>query len=222
MGEDDTKIPAQPPRFRRRFRLLAVAAVAALVVVLAGGYLFLANAYMPLAEGSGSGPDSGIPGSLFARSATDPFGSGTQFVFCSKPSSRIDWNVALINNGPLPVTLLGGDPGPGRVTSDTSVNGFSLVDLAIYRQALPADTPAMSHDRTDPRTAPAMSATTIASGDQLEVWARFQTGSLQLQRDSSMSVRSVWVRYSVLGVVRTAEVPLRDGIAVEGGCTPVG
>jgi hypothetical protein len=28
------------------------------------------------------------------------------------------------------------------------------------------------------------------------------------------------VSYSVLGVVRTAEVPLRDGIRVEGGCTP--
>jgi hypothetical protein len=143
-------------------------------------------------------------------------------VFCSKPSSRIDWNVALINNGPLPVTILGGDPGPGRVTSDTNVNGFSLVDLAIYRQALPADTPPFSHYRTDPLTAPAMSATTIASGDQLEVWARFETGSLQLQDGASMLVRTIWVRYSVLGVVRTAEVPLRDGIAVEGGCTPVG
>lgn len=220
MSEAVDALEAQPAPFRRRLRLLAIAAVAVLVIVLAAGYLFLANAYMPLAEGSGSGSDTGIPGSLYARSVDDPFGSGTQFVYCSKPSSRIDWNVALINNGPLPVTILGGDPGPGRVTSDTNVNGFSLVDLAIYRQALPADTPPYSHDRTDPRKAPAMSATTIASGDELEVWARFQTGSLQLQDGASMSLRSVWVRYSVLGVVRTAEVPLRDGVAVEGGCTP--
>lgn len=220
MDEDATAVQTQSPRFRRRLRWLAVAAVAVLVVVLASGYLFLANAYMPLAEGSGSGPDSGIPGSLFARSVADPFGSGTQYIYCSEPNGGIDWFVSLMNNGPLPVTILGGDPGPGRVTSDTNVNGFSLVDLASYRQALPADTAAFSHDRTDPRTAPAMPPATLEQGDQLEVWARFQTGSLQLQSDSTMSLRSVWVRYSVLGVVRTAEVPLRDGIAVEGGCTP--
>jgi hypothetical protein len=222
MSEDDTSVQAQPLRSRQRFRLIALATVAMLVVVLAGGYLFLANAYMPIAEGGGSGPDSGVPGSLFARSVADPFSAGTQFVYCSEPSSRIDWFMTLMNNGPLPVTILGGDPGPGRVTTDTNVNGFSLVDLARYRQALPADTPAYSHDRTDPRTAPAMPPTTLASEDQLEVWARFQTGTLQLQSDSTMSVRSVWVRYSVLGVVRTAEVPLRDGVAVAGGCTPAG
>ncbi len=220
MDDDATGVQTQSPRFRRRLRWLALAIVAVLVVVLAGGYIFLANAYMPLAEGNGSGPDSGIPGSLFARALDDPFGSGRQYVYCSEPNGRIDWYVSLINNGPLPVTILGGDPGPGRVTSDTHVNGFSLVDLAIYRQALPADTAAFGQDRTDPRTAPAMPPTTLEQGDQLEVWARFQTGSLQLQSDSTISLRSVWVRYSVLGVVRTAEVPLRDGVAVEGGCTP--
>jgi hypothetical protein len=220
MSEAVDALQAAPSPVHRRFRLLAIAAVAVLLIVLAAGYLFLANAYMPLAEGGGAGPDSGIPGSLFARSVADPFGTGTQFVYCSESSSRIDWFITLMNNGPLPVTVLGGDPGPGRVTPVTDANDFSLVDLAIYRQALPADTPPASHDRTDPRTAPAMPATTIASGDQLEVWARFQTGSLQLPSSTSMSVRSVWVRYSVLGVVRTAEVPLRDGIRVEGGCTP--
>ena len=78
----------------------------------------------------------------------------------------------------------------------------------------------MSHAGTDPLTAPAMQATALAQGDELDVWARFQTGDLQLQDGTSASVRSVWVRYSVLGVVRTDEVPLRDGIRVEGGCAP--
>jgi hypothetical protein len=220
MGEDDTSVPAQPPLIHRRFRLLVLEAVAVLVMVLAGGYLFLANTYMPLTEGSGSGPDSGIPGSLFARATEDPSGGRTQFVYCSRANSRIDWFITLVNNGPLPVTILGGDPGPDRGTSVTDGNGFSLVDLAVYRQALPADTPAMSHDRTDPRTAPSMPATTVAQGDELEVWARFQTGSLELPSSTGAAKSSIWVRYSVLGVVRTAEVPLRDGIAVEGGCTP--
>jgi len=53
VDEDATAVQTQSPRFRRRLRWLAVAAVAVLVVVLASGYLFLANAYMPLAEGSG-------------------------------------------------------------------------------------------------------------------------------------------------------------------------
>jgi hypothetical protein len=219
MGEDETSVGAQPLPVRRRFRLVALEAALLLVMGSLGGYLFLANNYMPLAEGSGSGPDSGIPGSLFAR-ATDQSGGRTQFVYCSKPNSRIDWYITLVNNGPVVVTVLGGDPGPGRVPADANGNGFSLVDLAIYRQALPADTPAMSHDRTDPRTAPAMPATTLAQGGELEVWARFQTGGLELPSSTGETMSTIWVRYSVLGVTRTAEVPLRDSIDVEGGCTP--
>jgi len=72
----------RPPRRRWRYRQLVGVAVTLLAAVLVVGYLFLANVYMPLTQGSSAGPDSTAAGSLFVRSVEDPFGRGTM---CGDP-----------------------------------------------------------------------------------------------------------------------------------------
>jgi hypothetical protein len=122
--------------------------------------------------------------------------------------------MVLANTGPLPVTILGGDQEPSPPTT-TDGNGFFLVDFASYRQPSPTDQGGWPP--TDPSTAPVLPAVTIAQGQTLDVWARYGTMDKAMPAGSAALQSSVWVRYSVLGVVRTAEMPLFDGVQVEGG-----
>jgi hypothetical protein len=177
----------------------------ALVLLLGGGYVVLANVYMPLTQGSGSAPGP----AYFLRATADRSGGGSLYVYCSQASGTFAWHTTLRNSGVWPVTVLGGAPGPGAVTEHTGLNSFSLVDLALYRDSV-------SDQPTAPGTAASLAPTMLNPGDEVDVWARYRTGSIVLGANARASERWIFIRYAVLGVERTAEVPLRDGVAVEG------
>jgi len=195
-----------------RARLVLAVAAASLVVTLVGGYAMLAAVYMPLAEGNAAGPDSGVPGSLYAETEVDPFGTGALFLYCRQPGARFAWYVTLLNDGPLPVTILSGAPGAFAASPDSG--NFWLADLARYR-ANPSD------ERVDPRTAATLPPTVLDPGAQLEVWARYEIGGRPQPAAGDLWTRSIAIRYSVLGVERTADVPFRNAVGIRSSpCTP--
>ena len=212
-----TEGPVVLPRRRRwRRRQLVGGAVTLLVAALLVGYVFVANVYMPLTQGSSAGPDSLAAGSLFVRSVQDPFGRGTMWEYCGVANARFAWFVSLRNDGPFPVTVLGGDPGPAKDRAGDAWAGLALIELAAGRIPTPRDTPLMTHEISDPRTAPLLAPTTIAPDDELEVWARFDAGNAPVE--GLEWTQSLWIRYAVLGIDRTAEVALRDGIGITDAC----
>lgn len=228
-ARDRAELPGTVPPVRgtprRRspgWRAAGIAAVTLVLVTLLAGGLFLAAVYMPLSEGSMSGPDQAYAPSSFSRTIADPFGSGTLYVYCDRPSTTFAWLVTLRNDGPLPITILGAKPGPLDVTKLPDTNAFSLVDATLLRVPDPTDTPRGTDRPADPRTAPALGPTPLPGHAELELWARYRTGNQPMVDGGRMISRSIWIRYSVLGITRTAEVPLRDGVAIEGGpgCTP--
>jgi hypothetical protein len=210
---DDTDVALASVRRTRRRWLPWVATIAALAAVAAGisCYLYLSNVYMPLQQ-IGGAPDTSAS-SLFLRSeaisgAGQTGAFGPTYVYCSVPNHRFAVSMTLTNTGLLPVSILGADPGPGAPTT-TDGDSFFLVDLASHRQPL-----------DDPLTAPALPPTSIDHGQSLDVWARYQTMDKALP-DGSAALRSTaWVRYSVLGIVRTAEVQLFDSVEIQGGDCP--
>ena len=177
------------------------------LAVLSGGGLVLATTYEPLEEGSWTGADSIAPPSLFMRIDQDPFGSGAMWVYCYTPNGRFAWGTTLRNAGPLPVTILGGDPGPLGGVDLSRTNSFRLVDFALA--------PTQPPGTADPGHLPTLTPVTLQSGDEVSIWARFEDGGLATQSGATSFVRSLWVRYSVLGVERAAEVSLRNGVGVE-------
>jgi hypothetical protein len=200
---------------RKRGWLKWILAAVALVGVIAVGStcLYFANAYMPL-QVTGDGPDM-TAGGLFVRSANGEFGDPRTLVYCSTANGRFAVALLIINTGSFPVTILGGDPGPGGpVTDHTNVNGFALLDLADHRSQ-PGN---LMSEATDPRTATPLAPTTLSPGRELDVWARFQMGAQVLYGDSSVFTHNIWIRYSTFGITRTAGLPLGDGIAVTGNC----
>jgi hypothetical protein len=191
----------------------------ALVLAIAGmaGYGFLDAVYMPLEQGSSSGSDEAYPDSRFLRTETDPFGSGTLYVYCAKPKGDFAWLISLRNTGPLPITLLRLGSGPLVLAEQGIEDGFGIHDLALARSAEPADAPLASHGFVDPREAPTLGPITLASNDEVEVWVRYATGS-RLAAEGTVATRSIPVRYRVLVVERSAEVPLRDGVGITQPC----
>jgi hypothetical protein len=177
------------------------------VAVVVAGCLYLGNVYQPLTEGSWAGADAIAPGSLFVRVDSDPFGDGAMWVYCYQPRGHFAWGTAIRNNGPLPVTILGGDPGPLRGVDMSGSNSFRLVDFALAPNQPPGT--------TNPQQLPSMAPVALASGDEVSIWARFEDGGLAAQSGATASMRWLWIRYSALGVERTAEVALRDGVGVE-------
>jgi hypothetical protein len=188
--------------------------VAALAIAsIAATYLYFANFYMPL-QVVGGGPDSSA-GSRFVRIANGEFGTAQTLVYCSAANGRFAVSLSIVNTGSFPITILGGDPGPGGPATDhTNVNGFALADLAAYRSQLGDGASAP----TDPSTAAPIATTTLDPSHELDVWARFETGPQPLQANSSMTAASIWIRYSTFGIARTAELPIYDQIAVTGDC----
>jgi hypothetical protein len=198
-------------RLGRSWRRIVASLVGVVIVGLAVGFVWLGNVYQPLSEGYWVGGDTIAPGSLFVRIERDPFGDGSMWVYCDQPNGRFAWGTTFRNDGPLPVTILGGDPGPLRGVDMSDSNDFRLVDFALAPNQPPGT--------ADPRQLPSMTPVTLASGDELPIWARFELGGLAAQSGTGESMRSLSVRYSVLGVERTAEVALRDGVGVEGAQT---
>lgn len=188
-------------------RRIAAYVAGAAILVLVAGLLYLANFYQPLASGSWTGADTIAPASLFVRIDDDPFGGGAMWVYCYKPGARFAWGTTIRNDGPLPITILGGDAGPLRDVDISQSNGFRLVDFALA--------PAQPPGRPDPHLAAVMTPATLQPGDEVSIWARFEEGGLAVQAGGTEWMRSLWIRYSVLGVDRTAEVALRDGVGVE-------
>ena len=140
------------------------------------------------------------------------------YAYCSVPNGRFAWFVTIENDGPLPVTVIGGDPGR---TGDRGDEHEQLL-AGGPRDVQAAGT--SGHSTPEPRPdGPAqrtgLAPTTFGPGNFVEVWARYQMGNMPLMSGARMSSRSMWIRYSVLGVARTAEVPLRDGVATQGDCT---
>jgi hypothetical protein len=200
--------PGPRPRRHRR-RWLAVAAASIAILVVATGYLYLANAYLPLSV-TGGGTDMS-PDNLYVRTADGEFGARTAEVFCSTANGRFAVLVGLVNDGPFPITLIGGDPGPsGPITDHTNGNGFALVDLAPYRSA--------DGNPQDARLAPTLAPTTLGPGQALDVWARYRLGPQTLQSGAEMATDRIWLRFSTFGIERTAEVRLMVDIAVTANC----
>jgi len=176
-----------------------------LIGVLTGAVL-IETQYLPLRIG-GVVQDP-RPGGLFDRVVQDPSGMATtQYLYCSVPNGRFAAHIGIQNTGPLPVTILAGVPGPGEVTAVTNVNSLSLVDLATYD-------PVVSN--ADPQAAPTMPPTTLGQGAILDVWARFQIGSMALQPGAQIGLAGLFIRYTVLGLERTTLVPLDETIGIEG------
>lgn len=186
-----------------RHRVLA-AILATLVLVVGAGAALIETQYMPLRIG-GVLQDT-RPGGLFERVDTDVTGGHHSYFYCSVPNARFAAHVGIENSGPLPVTILGGVPGPGAVTATTNVNSFSLIDLATYDYAA----------TTNPQAAPVLPPTTIGQGQILDAWARFQIGSMALAPGASIGLAGLFIRYSVLGLERSTLVPLDETIAIDG------
>jgi len=191
----------------------------ALLVAIAfiAGYGFLDTIYMPLEQGSTSG-DTSFASSRFLRLEADPFGSGSLYVYCGKPPGDFAWMVSLLNDAPVAITLLGLGDGPLALADQGVEEGYGIHDLAPYRAAEPADTPLTSHDAVDPAKAPTLGPVELASGDEFEVWVRFATGPGPWAEGSRVITRSIPVRYRILGIERSAGVPLRDGVGVTTPC----
>jgi hypothetical protein len=173
----------------------------AVVVALAGGFLTLRYVYMPLGQGSSVGPGP----TMFVRSIEA--GGGKVWDYCFRPDATFAWHVSLRNNGPLPITLLGGGQ---SLTSDSTREAFILRDLATYRLV-------QTGGPSDPASAPVLPPTTLAPGGEVEVWARYTAGSMLPNPTVESTIR---VRFSTLGIERTAEVPLRDGVGIDGTACP--
>jgi hypothetical protein len=142
---------------------------------------------------------------MFVRSIEA--GDGVVWDYCFRPDATFAWHISLRNNGPLPTTLLGGAQNP---KSSSSQEAFALRDLATYRVS-------QAGGPSDPANASVLPPTTLAPGGEVEVWARDTTGSML---PSPTAEWTIWVRFSTLGIERTAEVPLRDGIGIEGSACP--
>lgn len=187
-----------------------------LAIAVIAGYGLLDTVYMPLEQGSSTGTDGGFPDSRYLRSETDPFGSGSLYLYCGKPPGDFAWMVSLRNNGPLPITVLGLGDGRLALADQRDKGEFGIHDLAPYRAAEPTGTPLTSHDLRDPRKAPTLGPVDLASNDEFEVWVRYATGGPS--PEGTLVTRSIPVRYRILGIERSAEVPLRDGVGVTTPC----
>jgi hypothetical protein len=188
--------------------VLAIGAIAAYGVV--------AIVYMPLTQGSSSG-DTTFAGDRFLRLETDPFGSGSLWVYCPTPPGDFAWMVSVRNDGPLPITLLG--LGDGPVALGNGEDGPGIRDLAAYRVAEPLDTPLTSHGTRDPRKAPTLAPIDIAAGAEFEVWVRWWTGAVPWADGTGRVTRSIPLRYRILGIERSADVTMRDGVGFVAPCT---
>jgi len=201
---DPASLPDRTAARGGRHRVLAATGLVMIVAVLTGAVL-LETQYQPLRL-VGVLQDA-RPGSLYHRSQVDMSGPATiEYFYCSVPNARFAAMIVITNTGPLPVTILGGVPGPGAVTPVTNVNGFSLIDLATYD---PMGT-------GDPQAAPVLPATTLGQGEMVEAWARFQIGAMGLSPGASMGLAGLFIRYAVLELERTTLVPLDETIAIEG------
>jgi len=182
---------------------------------MALGLVWLGNE-MPLTEGSFSGPGTS---SAFVHAEDDPFGSGVMYVYCPGPGGRFAWDTSLRNTGPLPVTILGSDPGPIPVDVISKTNSSWQDGLAAGRKATPANTLLATHDLVDAAHAALLTPSkpiTIQPRDEVDLWVWYRTGTSAIPSGGREIIRSLRVRFSVLGFERVAEIPMHDGVGIEG------
>jgi hypothetical protein len=187
--------------------LIAVAAAVA-------GYVLLATAYMPL---TAQGVTADLtPHSLWVRTENggqDPSRpDGLTYEYCGQADGRFALELTIKNNGWLPVTIDGADPGPGGPVNSPTNNTFALVDFAAVAPG------SGDLDGPDPLKASALGPVSLGSGESIEVWARYQIASHPLGGNRLDWTSTIWIRYSVLGVSRTAQTPLGGAVAILGNC----
>jgi hypothetical protein len=197
---------------RSRRRWLAVALVVAVVVTIAGVGVFSYGSTN--ISGGVLSSDHPTQGGLYvgvAKVGTDSTDSSDYLSYCAAPGGRFATLIWLRNDGPLPVTVQGADPGPGGPVSDThDTNGFSLGDLAVANVA----------GDNDPRTADVLPATALGPGQTITAWARFLEGPrVDLTPSLTRYTSQIWVRIGILGVTKVVSVSLGSpGVAMAGDC----
>ncbi len=202
MAVEAPQSPGSIQPMARSWRRIAIGVVVVFVAVVVAIALTLETVYMPLVEGSSVGPDSSTPNSLFVQSISSPMDPGALFTYCFKPGAAYAWLISLANPGPLPVTILGsGQAGPA---------GFFIpVDFALV------DGPSGS-PLTDAQAAPVLPPTILDPGAEINLWARYRMGDGPIGAGGITWTQNVAVRYSVLGLERTATVVFRDGLGIVG------
>lgn len=194
---------------RSRRRWLAGALVVAVTVTIAGvGGLAYGSTNI---SGGVIGPDDPTRGGLSVGVTKVGTDAGDYLTYCAGPGGRFATLIWLRNDGPLPVTLEGADPGPGGPVSDThDTNGFSLSDLAVANAA----------GDNDPRTADVLPATELRPGQMITAWARFLEGPrVGLTPSLTRYTSEIWVRIGILGVTKVVSVTLGSpGVAMTGAC----
>jgi hypothetical protein len=77
----------------------------------------------------------------------------------------------------------------------------------------------MAHDLVDAAHATLLTPSnpiTIKPMDELDVWVWYRMGSGAEESGGRQAFRSVRVRFSILGLDRVADIPMRDGVGVQG------
>jgi hypothetical protein len=183
-------------------RLVAVGMVA-LIAGLAVGALN----YQPLVPGSTSGGDD----PYLVSAVMSPFDDGTMYTFCRDPGKVAHTIQTLRNDGPVPITLIG----PASRAEDA----IQLVGLAAVRPRNP-DGSIDSGSWLDASATTPLPPTVIDPGTEIELWLSFRLPTVPMSAGSTMSIRSLPIRFSVLGLERSVEVSMRDGFAFSGDPCP--
>jgi len=180
-----------------------VVALVALAVALGNGALN----YQPLGPGSSAGGTD----PYLVSSVTSPFGDGVMFTFCHDPGKVAHIEEALRNDGPVPVTVIGAASPPD--------DPIQLIGLAPLRSRN-ADGSIDMSSGYDAATAPALQPSVIEPDGELELWLAFRLPSQPMSAGSTISTRSLPIRFSVFGLERSAHVEMRDGFAFSGDPCP--
>jgi hypothetical protein len=180
-----------------------VVGLVALAVALGYG----AINYQPLGPGSSAGGTD----PYLVSSVMSPFGDGVMFTFCHDPGKLGHVVETFRNDGPVPITLIGSASGPEEA--------IQLIGLASLRARNP-DGSIDGSTWLDAATASALQPTVIDPGAELEVWLAFRLPSVPMSAGSTMSTRSLPIKFSVFGFERSVQVEMRDGFAFSGDPCP--
>ena len=190
-------------------RWLAAGLVSAVTANVAGVGVF---AYASTNLGGGaSGADGPANGGLSVGVTKVGTEGGDYLTYCAAPGRKFATLIWLRNDGPLPITLQGADPGPGGPVSDThDTNGFSLSDLAAASAA----------GDNDPLSADVLPATALGPGQMITAWALFIEGPhVDLTPSVTRFTSQIWVRIGILGVTKVVPVTLGSpSVAMTGAC----
>jgi hypothetical protein len=207
--EVDQPAPVEAGRTRaRRARLRRPALIAGATTLLAA--VFLAVAYQPLGPGTFSAAD--------ARLLLEPPLPATMnivpavFHYRLHADTSYETLVSVRNDGPFPITLAGID--------EVAASGNTPLVRPVELRLLPPGSRSAFGDWDE---AEPWHDTTIASGQQVNLWVRWESAAcpprdVLLQANASASVRSLPLRWSVAGIPRRTALDL--GYTVRFEVTP--